>query len=126
MKSEIINHLTWLTNKVSEVNEFKNWQNDFKVKEVEGAFDKFYSSLKANKHIDLENLTVYEAEELRFCKWSDELPTLYLFPLWIVPLIPEGMEVKSISGNTFKYSKDSADNDVRFGCVAYGIEIGDK
>ena len=28
-----------------------------------------------------------------------------------------------IGGNKYKYEKETADNDIRFGCVAYGIEI---
>ena len=48
---------------------------------------------------------------------------LYLFPLYLVPIIPEGLEVVSISGKKYRYEKEKADNDIRFGCVAYGIEI---
>lgn len=120
MKKEIQNCLTWLVNRVSETNEY-NWENDFKVSENKKSFNIFYEELK--KHIDFTKITVEEAKELRFQRWDEEHPELWLFPLYLVPIIPEGLEVTSISGNKYKYEKDKADNDIRFGCVAYGIEI---
>ena len=123
MKKEIQNCLTWITNRVSETIIYDNWSDDLKIKQNKEVFDTFYSELK--KHIDITKLTIEEAKELRFRRWDEELPDLWLFPLYLVPLIPEGLEVMSISGNKFKYEKDKADNDIRFGCVAYGIEIKD-
>lgn len=123
MKREIQNCLTWLTNKVSETIIY-NWSDDFKVKENKKSFEKFYNELK--KHIDFTKLTVEEAKELRFRRWDEDLPNLWLFPLWLVPIIPNGLEVMSISGHKFIYEKDKVDNDIRFGCVAYGVEIKEE
>lgn len=120
MKKEIQNCLTWLVNKISETIIY-DWKDGFKIKENKKGFEEFYEELK--KHIDFTKLTVEEAKELRFKRWSDEQPNLWLFPLYLVPIIPEGLEVTSISGNKYKYEKEKADNDIRFGCVAYGIEI---
>lgn len=120
MKIEIQNCLTWLVNKVSETIIY-NWDNEFKIKENKEGFNKFYEELK--KHIDFTKLTVEEARELRFQRWSEEQPSLWLFPLYLVPIIPEGLEVTFISGNKAIYEKDKMDNDIRYGCVAYGIEI---
>lgn len=122
MKKEIQNCLTWLVNRVSETNEY-NWGDDFKASENRKNFDTFYKELK--KHIDFKKITVEEAKELRFQRWSEEQPNLWLFPLYLVPIIPEGLEVTFITGEKAKYEKDKADNDIRFGCVAYGIEISD-
>ena len=119
MKIEIQNCLTWLANRISETIIY-NWDNEFKVKENKKSFDKFYEEL--TKHIDFTKLTAEEAKELRFMKWDKE-SNLYLFPLYLVPIIPEGLEVTGISGCKYKYEKDRMDNDIRFGCVAYGIEI---
>lgn len=123
MKIEIKNCLTWLVNKVSETIIYDNWSNELKNKENKESFEKFYKELK--KHIDFTKITVEEAKELRFQRWDEEQSNLWLFPLWLVPIIPEGLEVTSISGNKYKYEKNKADNDIRFGCVAYGIEIKD-
>lgn len=122
MKKEIQNCLTWLVNKVSQTIIY-NWADDFKVGENNENFETFYEELK--KHIDFTKITVEEAKELRFQRWSEEQPDLWLFPLYLVPIIPEGLEVTFISGEKAKYEKDKMDNDIRFGCVAYGIEIKD-
>lgn len=122
MKQELTNHLTWAVNRLSEMVVYKEWNNTTRTMCVEETFSTFYKSLEKNKLIDFNNLTVEEVKELRFGKW---IAGLWLFPLWLVPLIPEGLEVTTISGETVKYNK-SMDNDVRFGCVAYGIKIQDK
>lgn len=122
MKKEIQNCFTWLVNKVSQTIIY-DWNEEYKIRENKEGFDAFYKELQ--KHIDFTKLTVEEVKELGFGKWDDE-NDLWLFPLYIVPIIPEGLEVMSISGNKFKYEKDKADNDIRFGCVAYGIEIKSK
>lgn len=115
MKKEIRNCLVWIVNRLSE--EYV-WNLESRNK---NNFNMFYEELE--KYIDLEKITVEEAKELRFQRWDEELPDLWLFPLWIVPLIPEGLEVMDIGGNKYKYKAEEADNDIRFGCVSYGIEI---
>lgn len=117
MKKEIQNCITWLINKTSETIIYDDWSKEQNKK----VFDMFYQEMK--KHIDFNNITSEEAKELRFRKFSEEYPNLWLFPLYLVPLIPEGLDVMSISGEKYKYNKEKADNDIRFGCVAYGIEI---
>lgn len=119
MKRKIENCFTWLINQISQTIIY-DWCDELKVGENKRNFNKFYDELK--KHIDFTKLTVKEAKELRFGKWDDE-SDLYLFPLYLVPIIPENLEVISISGEKFKYKKEKTDNDIRFGCVAYGIEI---
>lgn len=124
MKKEITNCFSYLINKLSECYVYDNWPDELKVKELNLGFDTVYDELK--KHIDFTKLTLEEAKELRFKKFDEDMPDLWLFPLYLVPIIPEGLEVTSINGETFKYEKDKMDNDIRFGCVAYGIEIKDE
>lgn len=123
MNTAVRNCLTWLVNRISETIIYDNWNNEFKVEENKKSFEKFYEELK--QIIDFTKLTTEEAKELRFQRWSEECPNLWLFPLYLVPIIPEGLEVTYIDGTKGKYEKDKADNDIRFGCVAYGIEIKD-
>ena len=121
MKKEIQNCITYLANKLSEVYVYDSWDADLKLQELKLGFDTFYDELK--KHIDFTKLTVEEAKELRFRKWSDEVPNLWLFPLYLVPIIPEGLQITYLDGEKGIYHKDDMDNDIRFGVVAYGIEI---
>lgn len=124
MKKELLNHFTWLVNKLSELNTY-NWDADFKEKEFKEAFDTFYKSLQkeSNKHlIDLSKMTIETAKEMGFCKWDDK-SNLYLFPLWFMPLIPIGTEVTTIFGEKVIYDGTNLDDDNRFGCLAYGVEL---
>ena len=115
MKREVLNHLTWIVNQLSKEPVWgkpigKNYET----------WDQFYKSLKT--HLDITKLTREEAVELRFGKW-DENSDLYLFPLWLVPLIPDGLMVTSISGEEFPFDSKTTDTDIRFGCVAFGLRF---
>lgn len=120
LKKEIQNRFTWLVNEVSQTVIY-NWSDSLKRDANKQTFNYFYKELE--KYIDFKNITVEEAKELRFGKWSDEQPDLWLFPLYLVPIIPEGLEIEYIDGTKGIYEKDKMDNDTRFGCVAYGINI---
>lgn len=113
MTKEVMNHLTWLVNRICEK---PVW--GCTVEQAE-PFSTFYKSLK--KNLDITKLTLEDAKELRFLRWS-EIGNLYLFPLWLVPLIPEGLMVTSIGGETFPFD-EGADLDTRFGCVAFGLNF---
>lgn len=115
MKKEIVNHLTWIVNHFSEE---LVWGNSGGNRP--DIWKQFYTSLK--KYLDITKLTREEAVELRFCKWDEE-SDLYLFPLWLVPLIPEGFMVISISGEEFPFDSTTTDTDIRFGCVAFGLRL---
>lgn len=120
MKKEIINCLTWYANKVAETVQYTSWDDEFCRKEINRSTDIFVNELR--KHIDFSNLTREEAVSLRFGKW-DEDSGLYLIPLYLLPIVPIGTELTSISGDTVIYDGSNVDNDVRFGCIAYGINI---
>lgn len=120
MDMKLVNHFTWLANMLAESYVYKTWGAEFKEKELEKAFERFYNSAKKNLDLDLDRLTVEQLRELRFCKWDDD-SDLWLIPLWFVPLLPVGIELTSIGGNKVTYTGDNIDLDVRFGCIAYGI-----
>lgn len=115
MKNEIVSHLTWLANRLAEE---PVWGKT--VDKHSEIFDRFYNSLK--NHLDVTKLTREEAVELRFGKWDAD-SDLYLFPLWLVPLIPDGLMVTDISGEEFPFDSKTADTDIRFGCVAFGLRF---
>lgn len=123
MKQEIINCLTWYANKVSETTQYKSWSDEFCRKEIEESTGKFLNELK--KLIDFSNLTREEAVELRFGKW-EENSDLYLIPLYLLPIIPIGIELTCINGEKIIYDGTNVDNDIRFGCIAYGINITER
>ena len=124
MKKELINHFTWLVNKLSELNTY-NWSAEYKQKQLQEFFETFYKSLCKKENIsliDLSEMSVETARELRFTKWSND-SNLYLIPLWFKPLIPVGTELTCIDGEKIIYDGNNIDDDIRCGCLAYGIEI---
>lgn len=123
MKNEIRNALTWYANKIAETVQYKSWSDEFCREEVQKATDTMLDSLKND--IDWNSLTKEEALELRFGKWSNEDPDLYLIPLWLLPIVPIGTKLTTIFGDEIIYDGHNVDNDTRFGRIAYGIHIKD-
>lgn len=121
MKPEITNCLTWYANKVAETVQYTNWSDEFCREEIKRATDRFVNELK--KYIKFNNLTEGEAQELRFGKWSDDEPDLYLVPLYLLPILPVGTKLTCINGEEIIYDGKNVDNDVRFGCLAYGVRV---
>lgn len=123
MKQEIINCLTWYANKVAETVAYDSWSNEYCRGEIREANKIFVNEIQ--KDIDFYKLTRKEAIELRFGKWDDETD-LYLIPLYLLPVIPIGIRLTSINGDTVIYDGTNIDNDIRFGCLAWGINIPEE
>lgn len=51
-------------------------------------------------------------------------PVLYLFPGEWYAHIPEGFEVVDIMGNRKRFEPGVSDNDIRYGCLPYGVLRG--
>ncbi len=51
---------------------------------------------------------------------------IMLIPLYLLPIVPIGTELTSINGEVIKYDGNNVDNDVRFGCTAYGIKVKEE
>ena len=118
-----LNFQSWLVNRLSEVKAYgSNWGENFYMKEIKNAINKFYSDNSVRELFSLSNLTKDRVEFLRFQRWNDTNPDLYLFPLWFVFFLPYGTRVVSIEGEVFEYTENT-DLDTRFGCVAFGIEL---
>ena len=121
MKPEITNCLTWYANQIAETVQYTNWSDEFCREDIKRATDRFVNELK--KYIDFDNLTEEEAQELRFGKWSDDEPDLYLVPLYLLPILPIGTKLTCINGQKIVYDGHNIDNDTRFGCLAYGVRV---
>ena len=120
MKRELINCFTWYVNRVAETVEYEAWSDEFCRDVNRRTHERFTDELR--KYIDLSKLTREEAIELRFMRWDEE-SDLYLIPLYLLSFIPIGTKLTSIGGETVIYDGTNIDNDIRFGCIAYGINI---
>ena len=114
---------SWLVNRIQESKAYvKNWSNEFCLKDIREAIEKYYSDEYIKEIFTIDNLTKERAKALCFCQWDEEYPDLYLFPLWFVLFLPYGTKIIGIGGDTFEYSEET-DLDIRFGCVSFGVEL---
>lgn len=120
MKPQIMSLLTWYANQIEMAYEYYHEPNDIYT-EIKIARKRFLEALK--DEIDFNDLSKKEAIELRFCKWSEEDPSLYLIPIWLLPVLPVGTKLICINGDEIVYDGKNIDNDVRFGCLAYGVRV---
>lgn len=66
---------------------------------------------------DAEERRMYERDIER----NKRTAGLWLIPLWLFGMIPEGIKLTAIDGEEFEFHKETADKDCRFGCLSYGI-----
>lgn len=121
MKKELIDLFVSYANCISETTEYKGWSNEFCRSKIKDANDQFVKLL--GEHIDFDNLTVEEYFELGFIKYDMCSKKIMLIPLYLLPVLPIGIEVICISGRHIKYDGSNLDNETRGGCIAYGIEL---
>ena len=72
---------------------------------------------------DLLGLTIEEASLIGFTQWSEDDPSLYLIPAWLYPALPVGLQVIDIYGEESEFSPETHDDESRYGCLAYGINL---
>lgn len=107
-----------ITRRTAEVLAY-SWSDDFCLKyirEMVGVVKD--TDWFPNDGVDIQELSIAEMEELGFGLWNDA-SQLRLIPLWMAPYLNQNTDVLSIRGESCKLSE--ADNDNRFGCIAYGI-----
>lgn len=80
-------------------------------------------SLPANddKWRQLSKMSIIEAKERGFVNWDGGL---FLFPGEWFPFIPPWLVVESIFEETSQWSSEDRDDDIRYGCLAYGVRLG--
>lgn len=68
----------------------------------------------------LQNMSVTEAKERGFGNWDG---ALFLFPGSWYSHIPDWLEVECINGDRSRWDAEVRDDDIRFGCLAYGVRL---
>lgn len=106
-----------IMNTTAEVMNYTSWGSEFAYKQITDLPTKIKGKVDF-KFIDPTDLTLDEMKELGFNRWSSDNPIM-LIPLWLMPFIDPEIEVTDIEGEKSVF-KD-ADNDNRFGCLAFGV-----
>ena len=107
------------------------WSDELSSKQINETFDSFNAAL--SEHIKWEDITAENAvDDYGFGIWSEcGEDTLYLIPLILLPIIPEGIELTSINDDNVIFHRDedgrpNIDIDVRCGLLAYGVKLRKK
>lgn len=114
---------TYYANKLSEIFCY-GWSDQLCKSEALAAKSEALDEIGT---INLSDLSKDQLFQLGFSAWDDS--GLMLIPLWLYCHLPSGLELTSIGGDKVKvsdgYSKRESDsyidNDVRYGCIAYGF-----
>lgn len=86
----------------------------------------FYRSISGA--IDWFNLTTKDVQELGFLNWEDndaEDKPVWFIPSWLFHAIPEGIMLYDKNGEPFIFHANTAPLDVMFGCLTFGVKVGD-
>lgn len=108
-----------IANKAAEVFTYKNWSDEFCRNEINRTAETIRAS-KGFIPVDPYELSLKEMDELGFRRWSDD-SDLMLIPFWLASFLKHGIQVESIDGECYYFDETTADNDHRYGCLAYGI-----
>lgn len=92
-----------LDRRVSRINTVRCLDEEKRVV-LNRAYADFYDYVIKYAGIDFDNITTSIADKLNMKRLENDL---YLFPLWLLPIIPEGLEVETVNGDIiyFKMSE---------------------
>lgn len=117
-KDKIRRAMTWAVKQCYGGFIYEKWDHESRLETVKNSREEFLKYIK--EHLDWNDIDKETCKLLGFGRWSDDMPDLWLIPGYLYPIIPIGLKVKSISGDESTWT-GKEDNDVRFGCLAYGI-----
>ena len=118
MLDQIIRRLSPLVH----IKNCSSWSDEFCRKETAAILVSIQRIIKGNVG-EITDLPSEDLLNLAFTKWEED-SELLLIPLLLKDLIPKDFEVTCIDGTKCKV--EDADDDIRFGCVAYGFIPKDK
>ena len=121
-----VNVRSHILNVAAQCMQYTNWSSEFVASELARAKEKVIKDVGS---IDFHLLTADELKSVGFSLWDEESNVL-LAPLWAYDLLPIGQTMHCISGESLVVEsgyKDSSnkhyiDNDIRFGCISYGLK----
>lgn len=116
-----------LASNASQGAAYEQWSDEFARKEVREIWSNSGGTFNPKRDPftldELRTIPREELYELGFGNWDHEM---LLFPLWVVNFIKDGEKVVDINGKeSILDSETRKDNDVRYGCVAYGFRHAD-
>lgn len=118
MNNKIKQALVRYANMTAQCVKYK-WSSDFQAEELKENFDQLQKTIN-NEKPNFFEMTESELKEYGFVKF-DNKSNLMLIPLYLMDCFEKGTELTCIDGTKKIVGKDYISDDVRFGCIAYGI-----
>lgn len=122
-----LNVMSFMVSAFAKCSTYTSWSAEFIKKEIDEA------RVKIKKDVGTIDLQQFSEEQLKQlgCQFWDEDSKVMLLPLWLYDLLPIGLELTCISGETKivtdnyqdNENGDYIDNDIRFGCISYGVDL---
>lgn len=107
-----------LIRRAGECIAYTTWTDEYCVKQLRSIHKELGEKINC---VDISKLTSKELDEIGFGKWSENSP-LRLIPLFLLPYLPDQIDVGSIDGEEpCLINKKDMDDDNRGGYLAYGI-----
>lgn len=114
-KTYVYRCFRWLTNEIIK-SKFINEDTS-----IDNVLDKFYETI--SRYVpDWYSMTDQEKLDLGFIQYEGATCTIWLIPLWMMPLIPENIELCDINGESFIYNSKTSPKTVMFNCLTYGLK----
>ena len=118
-KSYVYGCFKWIVNHFSRYYTKDELPDDLKKR-----VDIFYQSI--SQALDWDNLSLEDAKYLGFlCLEDIGEDSIWFFPTWMYPLIPEGLTVYDMSGNRKEFHRDTMSSENLYGCLSYGLVFND-
>lgn len=106
---------------LSQMTKFILYEEKPEVEHIQTQLDQYHIPVE-----EWKNLLIPTAKALGFQFWEED-STLMLIPGYLYQFIPAGLELYNIFRDKKEYKNyTDLDNDCRFGCLAYGIHIGEQ
>lgn len=122
MNKQYINScMRWVINELAP-----SYINGNFTPEMSSKMSTFYDCI--GNSLDWFNLTMSDVKSLGFLNCSEsqeeELTSIWFIPVWLMPVIPEGITLWDRNGNPFIYKRQSCCKDVMYGCLTFGVILG--
>ena len=117
----------WALNGIVESNLYNSWNDGYARLNLKNRFDDFKEQL-LKEGFNLDELKECDGVTLRdfglkvWCNLDDKTD-LWVFPVWMYEVIPEGYKVVDINGETEEFHHETAERDQRLGCLSFGFAL---
>lgn len=103
----------------AQVASYEAWEDAFSRKWIVDGLEKSYEAMREQQY-DFTSWTKEDLQAIGFMEWQNNI---MLIPLYILPALPEGIELIDINDGKHILGTDRIDLDVRYNCIAYGIQL---